>query len=80
MPLTDTACRNAKASEKPRKLADEAGLYLLIKQAGKYWRWDYRYGGKRKTMALGVYPEVSLQRARERLYEGRKLLASSLQR
>ena len=75
MPLTDIACRNAKPSEKPRKLADEAGLYLLIKQAGKYWRWDYRYAGKRKTMALGVYPEVSLQRAREQLYEGRKLLA-----
>lgn len=75
MPLTDIACRNAKPSDKPRKLADEAGLYLLVKSAGKYWRWDYRHSGKRKTMALGVYPEVTLQQAREKLYAERKLLA-----
>jgi len=76
MPLTDTACRNAKAADKPRKLADGGGLHLLVKSPGKYWRWDYRHDGKRKTMALGVYPDVSLQSARERLQAARKLLAS----
>jgi integrase len=66
MPLTDTAIRQAKPGDKPRKLADAGGLYLLVNQQGKYWRWDYRHAGKRKTMALGVYPEVTLARARER--------------
>jgi len=78
MPLTDAACRNAKPTEKPRKLADAAGLYLFVKQAGKYWRWDYRYAGKRKTMALGVYPDVSLQQARERLQQERATLAAGI--
>jgi len=74
MPLTDTACRNAKAGDNPRKLADEKGLYLLVKPAGKYWRWDYRHAGKRKTMALGVYPETSLARARAERDKHRLLL------
>lgn len=52
MPLTDTACRQAKPQEKPQKLSDGGGLYLLVNQKGKYWRWDYRFEGKRKTMAL----------------------------
>lgn len=60
MPLSDTAIRNAKAKDKPYKMADEKGLYLLINQAGKYWRFDYRFDGKRKTLALGVYPDVPL--------------------
>ena len=75
MPLTDTACRNAKPTEKPRKLADGGGLYLLVKSVGKYWRWDYRHEGKRKTMALGVYPDVGLQQARERTQAARTRLA-----
>lgn len=74
MPLTDTACRNAKSTDKPYKLADGAGLYLLVKPAGKYWRWDYRHGGKRKTLALGVYPGVSLRDAREQLAAARLAL------
>jgi len=60
MPLTDTAIRNAKTKDKPYKMSDEKGLYLLINKAGKYFRFDYRYAGKRKTMAFGVYPEVKL--------------------
>lgn len=75
MPLTDTACRNAKAGEKPLKMADEKGLYLLVNKAGKYWRWDYRFAGKRKTMALGVYPEVALAKARSDRDDARKRLA-----
>lgn len=76
MPLTDVACRNAKPTDKPRKLADGDGMYLLVNTSGKYWRWDYRFAGKRKTMALGVYPEVSFLQARERLQQGRATLAS----
>lgn len=78
MPLTDTACRQAKPTDKARKLADGGGLYLLVNLVGKYWRMDYRYGGKRKTLALGVYPATSLADARERCQEARKLLASGI--
>lgn len=78
MPLTDTACRNAKAGDKPQKLTDGQGLYLLVKSAGKYWRWDYRFAGKRFTMALGVYPEVGVKDARLRLAEARKLLSQGV--
>ncbi|OVZ62533.1 integrase [Pigmentiphaga sp. NML030171] len=76
MPLTDTAVRQAKPQDKPRKMADGGGLYLLVNQVGKYWRWKYRYQGKEKVLALGVYPDVSLAQARERHQEGRKILAS----
>lgn len=74
MPLTDAACRNAKATDKACKLTDEAGLYLLVKPAGKYWRFDYRHAGKRKTLALGVYPRVTLQQAHKQLEAARLLL------
>lgn len=75
MPLSDTAIRNAKSSEKPYKLSDEKGLYLLINAAGKYWRFDYRFMGKRKTLALGVYPDVRLADAREKRDAARRLLS-----
>ncbi len=76
--ITDTAIRAAKPAEKPYKLSDERGLYLLINAAGKYWRLDYRFGAKRKTLALGVYPDVSLRLARERRDEARQLLADGV--
>jgi hypothetical protein len=64
--LTAAAIKNTKPESKPRKLTDGGGLYLLIDQkGGKCWRYDYRYIGKRKTLALGVYPEVSLREARD---------------
>lgn len=78
MPLTDTAVRQAKPTEKPIKLADGNGLYLLVNQTGKYWRWNYRTGGKQKTLAYGTYPDVSLALARERHQESRKLLAAGV--
>lgn len=78
MPLSDTAVRNAKPKEQPYKLTDERGLYLLIKPAGKYWRFDYRFEGKRKTLALGVYPDIRLREARERRDEARKRLAHGI--
>jgi len=57
MALTELEVRKAKASEKPKKLADGGGMYLLVQTSGtKCWRMDYRFEGKRKTLALGVYP------------------------
>ncbi|SDZ82540.1 tyrosine-type recombinase/integrase [Nitrosospira multiformis] len=76
MPLTDVAVRNAKPANKPYKLTDGKGLYVLVNSAGKYWRFDYRYLGKRKTLALGVYPDVSLADARSRRSNARKLIAN----
>lgn len=78
MPLSDPQIKKAKPADKPYKLADEKGLYLLVNTAGKYWRMDYRYGGKRKTLALGVYPDVGLARAREKRDEARRRLADGI--
>ncbi|MCU4122210.1 tyrosine-type recombinase/integrase [Variovorax sp. N23] len=77
MALTDTFVRQVKATEKAigDKYADGGGMYLLVKAAGKYWRMDYSYAGKRKTLALGTYPEVSLAKARDRRAVARELLA-----
>ncbi|MFO1352480.1 MAG: tyrosine-type recombinase/integrase [Gammaproteobacteria bacterium] len=77
--LTDTALRKAKARAGAYKLADEKGLYLLVTpNGGRYWRLDYRHAGKRKTLALGVYPDVSLKDARERRDAARKSLANGI--
>ncbi|WP_198244532.1 tyrosine-type recombinase/integrase [methane-oxidizing endosymbiont of Gigantopelta aegis] len=66
MPLTDTAIRNAKPKAKQYKIADEKGMYLLVKPNGsKYFRLDYRIHGKRKTYAIGVYPSITLKKARQ---------------
>lgn len=73
--LNDAACRNAKPASKQFKLSDEKALYLLIHPNGsKYWRMKYRFGGKEKTLSLGVYPECSLAEARDRRDEARKQL------
>ncbi len=74
--LTDAAIRKAKPAATPQKLSDGAGMYLLLKpDGGRYWRMDYRHGGKRKTLALGVYPTVTLADARQRREDARRLLA-----
>jgi len=79
MPLTNTAVNNAKPEDKQRKLTDEKGLFLLIHPNGsKYWRLKYRFGGREKLLALGVYPEVSLADARQRREDARKLLAQGV--
>lgn len=79
MPLTDSACRNLKPSEKPRKVADANGLYLQIMPNGsKYWRLKYRYADKEKRLAIGVYPEVSLLEARDRRDAARRLLRDGI--
>jgi len=74
MLLTDAAIRSIRPAIKPFKLADGRGLYLLVQpKGGKLWRMDYRFHGKRKTLALGVYPEVSLKEARARCSDARSL-------
>ncbi len=76
-PLTDIRIRQTPPAAKPIKLADGGGMYLLLRPDGsRYWRLDYRYEGKRKTLALGVYPEVSLTEARKRRHSARALLAA----
>lgn len=66
MPLTDTACRAAKPAEKDYKLSDGGRMYLLVKPNGsKLWRINYVFKGRQKTLALGVYPKVTLAAARD---------------
>ncbi|KGO33404.1 MAG: tyrosine-type recombinase/integrase [Desulfoprunum sp.] len=78
MSLTDTAIRNAKPKDQAYKLTDEKGLYLLVSQSGKYFRQDYRFGGKRKTLSHGVYPKLSLKEAREKRDEAHRLLQNDI--
>lgn len=79
MPLKDVSVRKAKSGPAPRKLADGGGLHVLIQPTGsKLWRLAYRFAGKQKTLALGVYPAVSLEEARRRRDEAKKLLARSI--
>jgi integrase len=77
--LTDVAIKKAKPTDKPRKLSDGGGLYLQIEPTGgKLWRFDFRFEGKRKTLAVGKYPDVSLQEARRRHREAREQLAQDI--
>ena len=77
MPLTDTAIRNAKPLDKPYKLSDAQGLYLLIKPNGsKLWQLKYRFGGKEKKLAFGAYPTVTLANARKLREEARAVLSA----
>jgi len=75
MPLTHLKVERAKPKEKQYKLADERGMYLLIHpKGGKWWRLDYRYQGKRKTLSLGTYPDVSIKVARKKRDDARSIL------
>lgn len=77
--LSDIAIRNARPRERAFKLYDERGLYLIIQPTGgKLWRFDYRFFGKRKTLALGAYPDVSLATARDGRDEARRHVASDI--
>jgi integrase len=79
MPLSDTAIRNAKPADKPRKLADGGGLYIEVAPSGgKWWRFKYRFEGKEKRLSLGVYPDVGLKDARKKHAEARELLAAGV--
>ena len=76
--LTATAVIQAKPKPKPYSLSDGGGMYLLVNATGKYWRYDYRFAGKRKTLALGVYPATSLKQAREKHQRARENLAKDI--
>lgn len=79
MPLSDAAIRSAKPTDKPYKLPDEKGLFLLVHPNGsRYWRHKYRFNGKEKVLAHGVYPEVGLKEARQARDDARKLLAQGI--
>jgi integrase len=80
MALTDTFVKNVKHTGAPAgdKHADGGGMYLLVNASGKYWRINYRFADKRKTLALGVYPDVSLAKARQRRDRARELLADDI--
>lgn len=79
--LGPSAVHNAKPQAKPYKLRDERGMYLLVQPNGaRWWRVDYRrpHTGKRNTLSLGTYPDVSLAQARDRRDEARRLLADGI--
>ncbi|WP_316168092.1 MULTISPECIES: tyrosine-type recombinase/integrase [unclassified Bradyrhizobium] len=79
MPLTDTKCRNTKGQITPRKLSDGGGLHLLVNPDGaKYWRLAYRWQGKQRTLALGVYPAVGLMEARAARDDAKRDLAANI--
>lgn len=79
MPLSDTAIRNARPREKPYKLYDGAGLFLLVTPAGgRWWRLKFRLGGKEKLLSLGTYPTTGLKEARARREDARKLIAQGI--
>lgn len=79
MALTDVAIKQAKPQLTDYWLTDERGLRLLVKVNGsKYWRLKYRHDGKQKTLAVGVYPEIGLKQAREKVVEAKRLLNEGL--
>jgi integrase len=79
MALTDTAVRRAGAKKKPYKMYDSGGLFLLVRpNGGKWWRFKYRFHNKEKLLSLGVYPDVSLKKARDRRDEERGKLVDKI--
>ncbi len=77
--LTNSMISSAKPTGKPRKLFDVRGLYLkVMPNGGRYWRFNYRFNGKQKTLTLGTYPDVSLAKARECHHEARRQLAEGI--
>jgi len=79
MPLTDLKVRSAKPKEKPYKLSDFDGLYLLVTEKGqKWWRFRYRFNRKEKLLSMGTYPEITLADARQRRDEARRQIAHGI--
>jgi hypothetical protein len=77
--LTDNAIRSAKPREKPYKLFDERGLFMLVTPTGaRWWRLKFRMASKVKLLSLGVYPDVTLKVARERRDDMRRQLANGV--
>jgi integrase len=80
MPLNDLSVKNKKWEGNPNgeKHAEGGGLYLHVKESGKYWRLAYRFGGKQKILAVGVYPKVTLSDARGLAAAARQLLVKGV--
>lgn len=79
MSLTDTKVRSLKGRDKQYKVADGRGLFLVITPSGsKYCRFRYRFIDREKSLAIGVYPDVSLLEARDKAHEARKLPANDI--
>jgi integrase len=79
VPLTDSTIKTAKPKDKPYKLSDAHGLYLLVNPNGsKLWRLKYRVNGKEKGAAFGAYPAITLQQARQRRDDARQQLAEGI--
>ena len=77
--LTAREIDSAKPKDKPYKLADGAGLYLEVMPTGaKYWRMKYRFAGKEKRLAFGVYPEVRAPEARDKAKEARDMIRAGI--
>jgi len=77
--LTEIKLKNAKPGKTRRTLFDGGGLFIVVEPTGgKLWRYQYRFEGKRKLLALGKYPDVSLQEARKRHGEARERLAQGI--
>lgn len=78
-PLTDTEIKKAKEKDKEYKLSDGQGLYLVVKTNGsKFFRFDFSYAGKRKSMSFGVYPKISLKEAREQREKVKEQLSHNI--
>lgn len=79
VPLSDMKIKAAKPKDKPYKLSDNDGLYLLVtEKGGKWWRFKYRFDGKEKLLSLGTYPEITLADARQRRDEARRRVAQGI--
>lgn len=79
MPLSDIIVENSKPADKPRKIYDRAGLFLLVHpHGGKWWRFKYRIQGREKQISLGTYPKESLTMARSLCDHAHQLLTQGL--
>lgn len=77
--LTESQVRKVRPVRYPRKFFDGGGMYLLVAPTGgRYWRYNYRFGGKHKTLALGRYPDVPLAKARLRHLAAKQLLSDGI--
>jgi len=77
--LTDKAVSGLKAQDKAYRVSDSGGLYIEVKPDGqKYWRQAYRFAGKQKTLAHGVYPTIGLKEARKRRDDAKALLDQNI--
>lgn len=79
MTLTVVEIKSAKPKEKPYKMADEKGLYLLVNPNGsKLWKFKYRFSGVEKKLSFGAFPDVSLAAAREARDDARRQLTNTI--